>query len=101
MVGLKENSQLLHSELIHPSAYHETTKLCAIYQISQLLGLDYEKLCDAFRPLFEAHCGTDEMTYTTPLMVADWAKANGHSCYFLKQNTVSYTHLTLPTKRIV
>ena len=51
MVGLPENSQILHSELIHPSAYHETTKLCAIYQISILLDLDYEKLCDAFRPL--------------------------------------------------
>ncbi len=33
------------------------------------------------------------MTYTTPLMVADWAKANGHSCYFLKQNTLVYRHV--------
>ena len=39
------------------------------------------------------------MTYTTPLMVADWAKADRHSCYFLKQNTLVYRHVIDGHKR--
>ena len=32
MVGLPENSQILHSELIHPSAYDDTSaRLCTRY----------------------------------------------------------------------
>ena len=32
-------------------------------------------------------------------MVAEWAKANGHSCYFLKQNTLVYRHVIDGHKR--
>ena len=78
--GLTENSQPTEATSSTPPAH----------QLSTALGLDYERLWDDFRSLFEAQSLPGEFDYVTPAIVCEWAKTHGHSCYFVKHGTLLY-----------
>ena len=72
--GLRENSQLYRSDLIHPAAYEACgERNCAAHQLSTALGYDYTRLWDSFRSLFEAQSLPGEFDYVTPAIVCEWA----------------------------
>ena len=84
--GLPENHQLFRSDLIHPAAYEAcSARNCAAHQLSTALGLDYTRLWDEFRAMFEKHALPGNFNYVTPALVLEWAKEHGHSAYFLKE----------------
>ena len=90
----------MHSHAILPAAYNTPVgRNCVLHQISVNLGECYHKLCDAFRTLFQAQYGSEEMDYVTPLLVVEFAKARGHYCYYLKANTLVYRHV-FPAKMV-
>ena len=66
---------------------------CAAHQLSTALGLDYERLWDDFRSLFEAQSLPGEFDYVTPAIVCDWAQKHGHSCYFVKHGALLYKNV--------
>ena len=79
--GLRENSQVYRSDLIHPAAYEARgERNCAAHQLSTALGYDYTCLWDSFRSLFEAQSLPGEFDYVMPAIVCEWAKTHGHSC---------------------
>ena len=81
--GLPENHQLFRSDLVHPAAYAACeAKNCAAHQLSTALGLDYTKLWDEFRAMFEELALPGSCDYVTPALVIQWARQHGHSCYF-------------------
>ena len=92
--GLRENSQVYRSDLIHPAAYEACgERNCAAHQLSTALGYDYTCLWDSFRSLFEAQSLPGEFDYVTPAIVCEWAKTHGHSCYFVKHGTLLFKHV--------
>ena len=93
--GLRENSQLYRSDLIHPAAYEACgERNCAAHQLSTALGYDYTRLWDDFRSLFEAPSLPGEFDYVTPAIVCEWARTHGHSCYFVKHDTLLFKTAT-------
>ena len=86
-----ENSQIYRCDLLHPAAIEACgARNCAAHQLSTALGIDYTLLWDDFRSRFEAKDYPGECDYVTPALVCEWAKDNGHSCYFLKHGALVY-----------
>ncbi len=95
-----ENSQIYENELTHPAAYEASSgrNRCA-YQLSIALSLDFEKLWDEPREMFEEHDYPQTSDYVTMEMVAAYAKKHGHSCYLLKTGSCCTNTSAMDTRR--